>query len=734
MANTPPRSFGLLHLRPPRSRRRQAGGDRPGQEDLGKLSWFLGCIGAWVVTFGALVASVPLIGDPKYLLGVGGLIVAAFPVAYYVHSSRVSRRLVNWSALGAAVVLGGIGLHLTWPPEGLRAYLPLHAAFCFLVKGFLWVMAFRAFAIRTHRDLVLSIIPAVSCVILVLVEPATVWAGIGSAAVVLGSLYLLASEYALEMRLSDRRSARVRDVAWELAPRHGPSLNTWQMIALVVVVVGAVVGAGASYVEFGGGVGQNIKRVLAQYLADRMIGERTDFSPDAQLLLNDGSAPTGDRVLFTVECDRPENWRQQVYSTYTGWGWRVVPTRSARGRLQRDTWQFDPTPVSGFLPQGASTVTQTFHLQAPFSMALPGLFVPTATRAWVRRAWLSEAGTLYVVGYLRPGSTYQVVSLIPREGPAPRTGALPPLDPALRARYLQLPKELPWRVGNLARKVTAGARGPFEAAVALRAHLAARYPYTLAAPFVPWDRDFVDFFLFESKRGYCSHFASAMVVMCRTLGIPARLVTGFVAGAPTGQKDTYEVQVKDAHSWAEVYVEGRGWQSFDPTPPLEHEEKRKPMRELWAEGVGKVAALLAGLGQTARADRGLLSGLAAGLLLGGATLIGTRRRAWQAVRLRDRRATPRARAFFAYGQMLRWLGSWHAGRRAFQAHREHLNSLPPTWSRPLRPDAERVLDCYLRARYGRAGVTEAEAAEAERALERVWEALLAARRSQPRRA
>ncbi|MBM9834622.1 transglutaminase domain-containing protein, partial [Enterococcus faecalis] len=80
--------------------------------------------------------------------------------------------------------------------------------------------------------------------------------------------------------------------------------------------------------------------------------------------------------------------------------------------------------------------------------------------------------------------------------------------------------------------------------------------------------DYVDQFLFESQVGYCDNFSTAMVVLLRSLEIPARWAKGFSPGSPATENGitTYTVRNLNAHSWVEVYFDGYGWVPFEPTP------------------------------------------------------------------------------------------------------------------------------------------------------------------------
>ncbi len=141
----------------------------------------------------------------------------------------------------------------------------------------------------------------------------------------------------------------------------------------------------------------------------------------------------------------------------------------------------------------------------------------------------------------------------------------PPLSMEAREQYLRLPALDP-RVRELAQKVTAGLYTQFDRASAIEDHLRRSYGYTLEFP----DRapaDPIAYFLFERKKGHCEYFASAMTVMLRAVGIPARLVNGFQSGTFNPISNQYVIRASDAHSWVEAYLESRGWTTFDPTPP-----------------------------------------------------------------------------------------------------------------------------------------------------------------------
>lgn len=149
-----------------------------------------------------------------------------------------------------------------------------------------------------------------------------------------------------------------------------------------------------------------------------------------------------------------------------------------------------------------------------------------------------------------------------------------------RQRYLQMPQGHQ-KVAELAAKVKGDATTPLESARRILEFLhSTRFKYSLEQPDVQ-NQTPLDAFLFKARRGHCEYFASAMAIMLRTLDIPSRNVTGFVGGRYNPYGGYYALRQGDAHSWVEAYIEGRGWVTFDPTPPSR--ASVGPRQSLWAD-------------------------------------------------------------------------------------------------------------------------------------------------------
>lgn len=141
-----------------------------------------------------------------------------------------------------------------------------------------------------------------------------------------------------------------------------------------------------------------------------------------------------------------------------------------------------------------------------------------------------------------------------------------PLSANSRARYLDLPAKLDRRIAELGREWS-GAGTDIDRAGRIESHLQRDFTYTLDTSDLASRRDPLAEFLFVTKRGYCEYFASAMAVLLRTQGIPARVATGFQSGYYNDVSGTWVLRASDAHAWVEGWIEGRGWVTFDPTPP-----------------------------------------------------------------------------------------------------------------------------------------------------------------------
>jgi len=188
---------------------------------------------------------------------------------------------------------------------------------------------------------------------------------------------------------------------------------------------------------------------------------------------------------------------------------------------------------------------------------------PESVRIFVPRIIRTPAGS-YRLGFGAPDRLrYIAYSILEVDGDPRYDGE--PLSPLLRGINLQLPPLDP-RIAALARSLTANMFTDAQRARFLENYLRANYAYTTELPRRETPDPVADF-LFHRRKGHCEYFASALAVMLRSIGIPARVATGFQSGVYNPFSGWYLVRASDAHSWVEAWLPAKGWTTFDPTPP-----------------------------------------------------------------------------------------------------------------------------------------------------------------------
>jgi len=180
---------------------------------------------------------------------------------------------------------------------------------------------------------------------------------------------------------------------------------------------------------------------------------------------------------------------------------------------------------------------------------------------------------------LRPGESYTVISNVSTADKTMLREASTEYPDWVRARYLQVPATITPETRELAAELAAPYDNPFDKAIAIRDYLRRSITYNdqIAAP--PEGVEPIHYVLFESKEGYCTYYASAMAIMLRSEGIPARIVNGYAQGEYVPEANVYRVRSGNAHTWMEVFFPEYGWIQFEPTASL-------PVNDLPEGGAG----------------------------------------------------------------------------------------------------------------------------------------------------
>jgi transglutaminase-like putative cysteine protease len=244
-------------------------------------------------------------------------------------------------------------------------------------------------------------------------------------------------------------------------------------------------------------------------------------------------------------------WRSSIYIDYTGIGW-LAPEMSPPHESHSPTE--NPPPGRYNLHQRYELVTRPqgslYAVNMPISMTVNDEVITLEPDAVLPQTDRFE---------------YEVTSWAVDLTDEQLTNSTIDYPPQISSSYLQLPESVPQRVLDLANRITVGAGSPYNMAVRIETYLRNTYPYTLDVPSPPQGRDVVDYFLFEAPGGFCSYYASAMTVMLRAVGVPARLVTGYAMGDYEPTRNAFQVIASDAHAWVEVYFIDYGWVEFEPT-------------------------------------------------------------------------------------------------------------------------------------------------------------------------
>src|SRR5450755_615626 len=399
----------------------------------------------------------------------------------------------------------------------------------------LTAQAAHAFAIETRRDAKLGAV-----IVVAMLVAAGAFATTAALAVpmVATALALLAAAALLQRGTI---LARMHDVVG--APR-APVLRAVLAPVSTAVVVGALVFlALPDSTQLGTGTDVRYGPAVSTESAGSPIRATSD--PGAARLDLRLRGALSDDAVFAVPVSAPSYWQGAVFDTFDGTNW------TASGASSPAT---PPEP----------TRTDTVHvLSAP---ALDVVFAPGRVVAYdgPGRVTVDTDGTSRLTGAdAAPPWTYEVTSQS-AAAPAATLRSASGSDPA-DLKWTAVEPGLSLRVGTLARQLTASTVTRYDAVNAINDYLRGHEKYDLNSPVPAPGADAVDDFLFVSHTGFCEQFASAAVVLLRSVGIPTRLVTGYSHGDLTAAAGERVMRGVDAHAWIQVWYPSVGWIASDPT-------------------------------------------------------------------------------------------------------------------------------------------------------------------------
>lgn len=506
---------------------------------------------------------------PGFLNLVVGLILLGIPVSLGLRARGVDRAWVSRAAT-AAMVAGGLALLIQHPQiallSGRRSALASSLLFSDGITPLLhfiaWVIAFRSFALLTDADVLMMIVPGLSMIILVaILEPA------GHVFLFLvpfsASALFLCMRYH-EIGLRQRASLLVGRPPQQWWHSLRSLLSLFLIIALLALCLSALLADLSLPKElidrFGIELATYLSRLLVAATRQPYVAVSNSLDVgEEQFLL-------GNTVLFRVATSHPQLWRGNVFDHYDGRGWQIQVDRPKLSLRRQSTGDFGipPDPWEDYRQAPRLSVEHEFRLAVYCQGLLIAAYEPVSVELEGSSLKVDPLRRL-LCRRLGPGTRYRVYASLKEVSPTDLHRAGGPLPAAIRAAYLALPADLPQRLRDYAWQVCRGASSPYDRLVRLELDLAARHAYTQTPPAIPPGREVVDYFVFEMKAGSCLHFATALAVLGRVVGVPTRLVTGYGSGIQNPASGYYEVREKDAHAWVEAYVAPYGWIELDPT-------------------------------------------------------------------------------------------------------------------------------------------------------------------------
>jgi hypothetical protein len=304
----------------------------------------------------------------------------------------------------------------------------------------------------------------------------------------------------------------------------------------------------------------------------------TNFGPDFRI---SGNWSSSDEPVLSVAVDRAVYLRAATYDIYTGHGWAQSPGRERDVAAEQFLFPKD-APEAPTL-DAFHVETMEVAIQQPSARTLFTAGYPIKAYLPVRVVDIGDhqfLGAMKATTSIPQGSSYSLTVALSEATVGQLESAGTDYPDAVSQLFLGT-NGLTDRTRQLARRITQGADTPYDKAILLTRFLQGReFTYRTNAPLSnDPSRDAVDFFLFDPEQGhigFCEHYATAMVELARSLGIPARMAVGFAPGqriqSPPGALDPsiiWQVRLKNAHAWAELYFPGYGWQIFEATKTID---------------------------------------------------------------------------------------------------------------------------------------------------------------------
>jgi len=317
------------------------------------------------------------------------------------------------------------------------------------------------------------------------------------------------------------------------------------------------------------GLFENIRRQLTKFTAPLQgpLLIQQDFYGDSMGLGT--GAVLGDNLIFQVDVDqfRPQGtryyWRARTYDTYENDLWKSTIKNEIPLSSESDPVSYDD--IFRF-SERVFTIKTEINLGLLYTPIYPvKISRETTALAALHPENKIDLSALTLDTSLFAGESYTVTSNISTPTIMDMTRASTNYPNWIVEKYLQLPEDFPTRITDLANNITENAETTYEKVQAITLYLRNNIEYKEQIPLPPQNTNPIEWFLFDLKEGFCNYYASAEVLLLRSIGIPARIVYGYAQGDGDLEGKSFRVVRRQSHAWPEVFFPGVGWVEFEPT-------------------------------------------------------------------------------------------------------------------------------------------------------------------------
>ena len=416
-----------------------------------------------------------------------------------------------------------------------------------------------------------------------------------------------------------------------------------------------------------------------------------------------------------------------AFDQYTGQGWKIEkeePTIDVR----RSPWSYRFRLNPDLTEARTEKIVQTYTIVSDLPNLIPALYQARDVYFPTREIAVNPHGSIQSPIPLEEGLTYTVISRVPYRDRTQLRTTSNNYPNAIRDTYLQVPPEIEAKVREKAETILEKSPQPlnstYEKVLYLTQEIKQNYRIQPNIPFLAEDQDLVETFLFDWEGGYPDHFSTTLTIMLRSLGIPARLATGFSTGRFNPFTGLYLIRNTDAFALTEVYFPNYGWFKFDPIPghelippSIEESQTFTVIRQLWNWVAGWLPSPVAGvfnyiwnviIGSLISFVTGLWRFFSqgwGGVLTGLMTLVGVSFLGWlgwqQIQRWRYQRWLSQLPPIEGlYQQMLKLLADQGIVKHPSQTPFEYLETVDSTVDRSQREVVEEISEAYVSWRYG----------------------------------